>query len=305
METRKLGGDDGIDIPVVGVGCNAFGRRIDGAATASVVDAAIEAGVNFLDTAESYGGGLSEEYIGRAIAGRRDSVIIATKFGWGGPHVGKSHGTRDNMRAAIDASLKRLQTDFVELYQLHRPDPDCPVEETLHGLEELKQEGRIGFYGCSNFSGQQMIEAIEIAARDKLAGFVTAQNPWSVLDRDIETGLVPVCAENNIGILPYYPLAKGVLTGKYRRGENAPENSRLSSFSISRKEFDQIEKLSDFAQSHGHDLLTLAISWLASQPVTACVISGATRAEQVFANGAAAGWKMDAKTLAEIDQLLA
>ena len=304
MDTRQLGHDNPITIPVVGLGCNAFGRRIDEARSRSVIDGAIEAGVTFFDTAESYGNGLSEEYIGRAIKGRRDKVIIATKFGWGGLHAGKSHGTRENMRAALDQSLRKLQTDFVELYQLHKPDSACPVEETLHGLEELVQEGRVRFYGCSNFSADQMDEAVSIAKRDGLAGFVTAQNPWSVMDRCIEDGLVPVCEANGIGILPYYPLARGLLTGKYRRGEAAPEGARLGDNAASAAEFDILEKLETYAADHGHDLLTLGISWLASQPVTACVISGATRPEQVAANAAASVWVMTEDELAEIDRIV-
>ncbi len=304
MKIKSLGGENPLAVSIVGLGCNAFGRRINEARTRSVIDGALDYGVTFFDTADSYGDGLSEEFIGRALQGRRDRVTIATKFGWGGLYAGKSIGSRANMRAALDASLRRLQSDYVELYQLHKPDPVCPIEETLHGLEELVQEERIRFYGCSNFSASQLTEAISIADRDGLSGFRTAQNPWNALDRAIEENLVPICEEQNIGILPYYPLARGLLTGKYRRGQAAPNGSRLGNDAASKEEYDQLEKLETYAFERGYDLLTLGISWLVSQKSTLSVISGATHPDQVCANAMASEWEMTISELQEIDYLL-
>lgn len=304
MKIKSLGGENPLAVSIVGLGCNAFGRRINEARTRSVIDGALDYGVTFFDTADSYGDGLSEEFIGRALQGRRDRVTIATKFGWGGLYAGKSIGSRANMRAALDASLRRLQSDYVELYQLHKPDPVCPIEETLHGLEELVQEERIRFYGCSNFSASQLAEAISIADRDGLSGFRTAQNPWNALDRAIEENLVPICEEQNIGILPYYPLARGLLTGKYRRGQAAPNGSRLGNDAASKEEYDQLEKLETYAFERGYDLLTLGISWLVSQKSTLSVISGATHPDQVCANAMASEWEMTISELQEIDYLL-
>ena len=300
MEFRKLGKQNAIDVPVVGLGCNAFGRRIDEKQTKSVIDSAIDNYITFFDTADSYGNGLSEEFIGRALKGRRNKIVIATKFGWGSLYSGKSHGTRENIRVAIDKSRHRLQTDFIELYQLHKPDPNCPIVETLHALEELVQEGKIGFYGCSNFSASQLTEAIGVASRDGLGGFVTAQNSWSLMDRSIESELLDVCKNNEVGILPYYPLARGLLTGKYRRGEAAPSGSRLGDNAASAAEYDILEKLESFSRARGHDLLTLAVSWLLSDSATCSVISGATRPEQLSANAEASAWQL---TLSERETL--
>lgn len=306
MDTRRIGGANGFDISVVGLGCNAFGRRKSEAESVPVIQAALDAGITFFDTAEGYGNGHSEEYIGRALKGLRDEVQIATKFGMVASHVpGKAKGSRENARAAIDMSLQRLQMDYVDLYQLHRPDASTPIGETLDGMNDLVKAGKVRLIGCSNFSGDQMREAIQVARDMALDCFVTAQNAWSVLDRDIEGDLVPVCAEHDIGILPYYPLAKGLLTGKYRRESGAPDGSRLEgSGDLSRADFETIEALEQFAVSRGFNLLTLAVSWLASQPTTASVISGATRVEQLSQNAAAADWKMAPEDLAEIDKIV-
>ncbi|MBT5048023.1 MAG: aldo/keto reductase [Rhodospirillaceae bacterium] len=306
MDTRRIGGANGIDLPIVGLGCNAFGRRLDEEASRPVIHAALDAGVTFFDTAEGYGDGLSEEFIGRALEGRRDEVILATKFGLRTAHIpGKAKGSRENAMAAIDKSLKRLRTDHIDLYQLHMPDPSTPIAETLEAMNDMVKAGKVRLIGCSNFSAAQLREAIQVAADRGLDCFVTAQNQWSVLDRDIEGDLVPVCADNEIGILPYYPLAKGLLTGKYRRDAAAPQGSRLAgSGDLSRADFETIEKLEQFATGRGFNLLTLAVSWLASQPTTASVISGASRAEQLSQNATAANWKMTPEDLAEIDKIV-
>ena len=305
METRRIGGESGFDITIVGLGRNAFGRRIDQDAATKVINGALDAGITFFDTAEGYGNGLSEVYIGNALKGRRDQVTLATKVGYNMLHVkGKGKGSPENIRVAIDLSLENLQTDYVELYQLHRPDPSTPIEDTLGTFNDLRNEGKIRLFGCSNYSAAQMAEAVAAATAAGYQGFVTAQNRWSVLNRDIEKDLTPVCAINNVGVLPFYPLEMGLLTGKYRRGEGAPAGTRLDGDArLSSANFDQLEALENFATSRGHDLLTLAVSWLASQKVTVSVIAGATRYEQMAQNAAAASWKMTEQELAEIDKI--
>ncbi|MDA1324819.1 MAG: aldo/keto reductase [Proteobacteria bacterium] len=306
METKRIGGANGFDISVVGLGCNAFGRRLDEETSRPVILAALDAGITFFDTAEIYGDGLSEEFIGRALAGRRKEIVLATKFGLRTINVpGKSRGSRANAMAAVDKSLKRLHTDHIDLYQFHMPDPTTPIAETLEAMNDMVKAGKVRLIGCSNFSAAQMREAIDTAKEMGLDCFVTAQNEWSVLERDIEDDLIPVCADHAIGILPYYPLAKGLLTGKYRRGEAAPEGSRLAgSGDLSGADFDVLEALETFATARGFSLLTLAVSWLASQPTVASVISGAARADQLAQNAAAAAWKMTAADLAEIDRIV-
>ncbi len=305
METRRIGGESGFDITIVGLGCNAFGRRIDQDAATKVINGALDAGITFFDTAEGYGNGLSEVYIGNALKGRRDQVTLATKVGYNMLHVkGKGKGSPENIRVAIDLSLENLQTDYVELYQLHRPDPSTPIEDTLGTFNDLRNEGKIRLFGCSNYSAAQMAEAVAAADAAGYQGFVTAQNRWSVLNRDIEKDLTSVCTTNNVGVLPFYPLEMGLLTGKYRRGEGAPTGTRLDGDArLSSADFDQLEALENFATSRGHDLLTLSVSWLASQKVTVSVIAGATRYEQMAQNAAAASWKMTEQELAEIDKI--
>ena len=307
MDKRYIGGSDGLAVSLVGLGCNAFGGRVDEKGTRAVVDAAIDAGIDFLDTAETYGGGDSERFIGSALAGRRQKVVLATKFGFATSHVaGKSRGTPENIRAALDRSLTKLRTDWIDLYQLHRPDPDTPIEETLGALEAVAEEGKIRYYGCSYFSGAQMQQAVDTARRAGLRGFVTAQNEWNVLERSIEADLIPVCEACGIGLLPYYPIAKGLLTGKYRRGQVPPAGSRLAGDpDLAAADFDRLERLATYAAEHGHDLLTLAVSWLAAQPSIASIIAGGSRPGQMAANAAGVRWRMTRENLAEIDALLA
>ena len=306
METRRIGGDAGFEITVIGLGCNAFGRRIDQGATTKVINGALDAGITFFDTAEGYGNGLSEEYIGNSLKGRRDQVTLATKVGYNMLHVdGKGKGSSENIRIAIDLSLKKLNTDFIDLYQIHRPDPTTPIEETLGTFNDLRDEGKIRLFGCSNFSGDQLTEAIGAAAKAGYQGFVTAQNKWNVLQRGIEEELVSICAKNKIGILPYYPLEMGLLTGKYMRGKEAPEGSRLAgNVRLSSANYDQLEALEGFANSRGYDLLTLAISWLVSHVETVSVIAGATRHEQMAKNAAGASWNMTEEDLFKIEEIV-
>lgn len=307
MDKRSIGGTGGLQISLVGLGCNAFGRRVGENETHAVMDAAIDAGIDFFDTAETYGDGESERFMGTGLKGKRDRVLLASKFGATISHVpGKPRGSPENIRVALDQSLSKLQTDRIDLYQLHRPDPDTPVGETMGALEDCVKAGKIRFYGCSYFSGAEMQEAVDEAKRLGLKGFVTAQNAWNLLEREIEADLIPVCETNGIGLLPYYPIAKGLLTGKYRKGSAAPAGSRLAGDPyLANADFDLLERLEAYAQDHGQTLLTLAISWLAAQPSISSIISGASRPEQMVANAAAAGWKLTAANLKEIDALLA
>ena len=307
MDRRYIGGTDGLKVSLVGLGCNAFGRRVDEKGTHAVIDAAIEAGIDFLDTAENCGGGDSEIFIGSGLKGKREKVFLATKFGLAESHVaGKNRGSPENIHAAIDQSLKNLQTDRIDLYQQHRPDSETPVSDTMGALEDLVTAGKIRYYGCSYYSGAQMREAVDEAKRSGLKGFVTAQNAWNMLDRGIESALIPVCETNGISLLPYYPIAKGLLTGKYQRGSMAPVGSRLAGDQdLANADFDLLERLDGYARDHGHDLLTLAISWLAAQPSIASIISGASRPEQMAVNATAARWKLTAENLEEIDAVLA
>jgi len=306
MDRRIIGGERGRDVSLVGLGCNAFGGRVDERGTHAVIDAAIGAGIDFFDTAENYGGGNSEVFIGTGLKGRRNKVFLATKFGLTHSHVeGKPKGSPENIRFAVEQSLKKLQTDWIDLYQQHRPDPDTPVLDTMGALEDLVTAGKIRYYGCSYYSGAQMQEAVDAAREAGLRGFVTAQNAWNMLEREIEADLIPVCEAHGIGLLPYYPIARGLLTGKYRRGRDAPAGSRLAGdANLATADFDLLERLEGYARDHGYDLLTLAISWLAAQPSIACIISGASRPEQAVANAAAARWKLTPGNLEEIDVLL-
>ena len=301
MEQRNIGR---LSVSLVGIGCNNFGGRIDADQTAEVVNAAFDAGVNFFDTADVYGNGLSEEFLGKALGSRRDEVVIATKFGAG------SGAKPDVVRSSCEASLRRLGTDRIDLYQLHRPDDDTPIDDTLAALNELVEQGKVLEIGCSNFDGAR-IEAAESAASSKgTARFVTVQNQLSLLDRRGEDDLLAACAKHDLGILPYFPLASGRLTGKYRRNEAPPEGTRLAGMPEDRRQrafddrnFDIVEKLQDYASQRNHTLLELAMSWLACLPNMASVIAGATKPQQVKDNAAAVGWKLTDAEMAEIGDL--
>ncbi|MBM6402324.1 aldo/keto reductase [Phycicoccus sonneratiae] len=308
MRHRPLG-DSGLMVSVVGVGCNAFGSRIDADQTRAVVDAAIDAGITLFDTADSYGDGASEELLGRALGARREQVVLATKFGMGdheAEHFG-AHGSRRYVRRAVEASLRRLGTDHIDLYQLHRPDPITPVEETLGAMSELVTEGKVRYIGSSNLSAWQVVDADWVARTAGTQRFVSAQNEYSLYNRMAETELVPACEEVGVGLLPYFPLAYGLLTGKYRRGEAAPEGTRLAASSqASRLEsarWDRIEALEAFARQRDVSMLQLAVGGLAAQPAVASVISGATRPEQVRANVEAGLWEPTLEDLADLDAL--
>lgn len=310
MEYRNLG-HSGLQVSVVGLGTNNFGGRMDAAATANVVDACLDHGITLFDTADVYGGqGKSEEYLGKALqGGKREKAVVATKFAMKmgeGPHT--SGGSRKYIMSAVDASLKRLGTDYIDLYQIHRPDPTTPLEETMRALDDLVRDGKVRYLGNSNFAGWQIADAHHIAQREHLTPFISAQNEYSLLTRGVEHEVAPAATAFGLGVLPFFPLASGLLTGKYRRGEAAPAGTRLATGpagqrALTDSNFDIVEKLEEYAQTHGHTLLELAFSWLASKPYVGSVIAGATKPEQVAANAAAASWKLSAEEMAEVDAL--
>jgi aryl-alcohol dehydrogenase-like predicted oxidoreductase len=310
MEYRNLG-RSGLQVSAVGLGCNNFGMRIDAAQTAVVVQKAIDCGINFFDTADIYGGrGKSEEFLGAALQGHRRNVIIATKFTvpmgegplWGG-------GSRRYVFEAVEASLRRLGTDYIDLYQIHFPDAKTPIEETLGALEDVVRSGKARYIGCSNFTGWQVVEAQWIARSEHTTAFISAQNQYNLLDRRVERELAPACQKYGLGLLPYFPLASGLLSGKYHRGEAAPEGTRLAAMgdraksALSDENFDVIEKLEAWAKAHEHSMLDLAIGWLASHDFVPSVIAGATKPEQVEANVAAGAWKLTPAEIAEVDAI--
>jgi aryl-alcohol dehydrogenase-like predicted oxidoreductase len=310
METRKIGS---LDVSLVGVGCNNFGGRIDEAATTAVVDAAIDAGITLFDTADVYGGnGASETLLGKAIGSRRDQVVIATKFGMP-MGEGKAGGAPDYVKAACDDSLRRLGVDVIDLYQQHAPDASTPVDDTVAALQALKDEGKIREFGCSNFT-PDMLDAAGALRSDGRSGtgFVSVQNELSLIRRRGDVELVAACERNDLVILPYFPLASGMLTGKYRRNEEPPVGTRLGGMPADRREkalsdrvFDKVEALETFATDRGHTLLELAMSWLAHLPRMGSVIAGATKPEQVRSNAASVGWVLTADERAAVDAISA
>jgi aryl-alcohol dehydrogenase-like predicted oxidoreductase len=304
MERRRIGS---LEVTVVGLGCNNFGGRLDADATAKVVRAALDAGISFFDTADIYGGTRSEEYLGRALGQRRDEALIATKFG--GKLDDERKGARpEYVRRAAEDSLRRLGTDRIDLYQLHMPDPEVPIEETLGAMNELVRAGKVREIGCSNFSVEQLRAAEAVLPGG--ARFVSVQNHYSLMHRDAERDVLSECERAGLAFLPYFPLANGLLTGKYRKGQPAPEGARLSGGShsaraLSEENLDRVEALIRFAESRGRTILELAVSWLLSRPAVASVIAGATRPEQVKSNAAAApGWRLSADDLARIDAIV-
>jgi aryl-alcohol dehydrogenase-like predicted oxidoreductase len=303
MDTRRIGS---LEVSVVGLGCNNFGRRLDSVSTSAVVDTALDVGITFFDTADVYGGTRSEEYLAHALGRRREDVMIATKFGSAVDE--QRRGARpEYVRRAVDDSLLRLGTDRIDLYQLHTPDPQVPIEETLGALDELVNAGKVREIGCSNFSADQLREAEE-ATREDAARFASVQNEYSLLHREPEGDVLPECERLGIAFIPYFPLANGLLTGKYRRGKDAPAGSRLDSARGERlltdRNLDVVERLIGFSESRGRTILELAFSWLLTRPAVASVIAGATSSEQARSNAAAAGWELTDAELAEVDSIL-
>ena len=301
MQTRRIGS---LEVSAVGLGCNNFGRRLDEAGTRKVIDAALDAGINFFDTADSYGGTDSEVFVGRCLGKRRSEVIVATKFGW------ELDDTRrgahpDYVRRAVDDSLRRLGTETIDLYQLHKPDPTVPIEDTLGALDELVQAGKVREIGCSNFSPAEL-DAAESAA-DGRSRFVSVQNEYSLLHREPERGVLATCEKLGLAFVPFFPLSSGLLTGKYRLGQSPPKGRLTTMASLSDRLNDEalgtVETLIAFAESRGHTILDLAMSWLLARSEVSSVITGAMTANQVESNAKAASWSLSQAELAEVNRL--
>jgi aryl-alcohol dehydrogenase-like predicted oxidoreductase len=306
MEKRSIGS---LSVSLVGLGCNNFGMRLDQARTSEVVAAALDAGINFFDTADVYGGTRSEEFLGKALGSKRSAVVVATKFGIPLDEQRKGGARPEYIRRAVEDSLKRLGTDYIDLYQLHRPDPDVPIADTLGALTELVSTGKVREIGCSNFSVEQLKEA-HAAVRPGAARFSSVQNEYSLLERAPERGVLATAAELGLAFLPYFPLASGLLSGKYGKGKPAPTNTRLSAPDsplrgrfLSDDKLARAERLAVFAEARNHSLLELAFSWLAARSPVASIIAGATSPEQIRSNVNAVGWKLSADELREIDRL--
>jgi aryl-alcohol dehydrogenase-like predicted oxidoreductase len=308
MRLRRLG-NSGLKVSEVGLGCNNFGMRIDQDATQNVVDAAIDSGITFFDTADIYGGTKSEELLGKALGKRRHEVVVATKFGMQiGKDERKKGGSRRWIMQAVEDSLRRLGTDYIDLYQHHQPDPETPVDETLRALDDLVTQGKVRYIGNSNYTGWQIADADWTAAGQ--TRFVSAQNLYSLLERKSAFEVLPACEHFGLGFLPFFPLASGLLSGKYRRGEPPGEDTRLAAWgargqaALNDKNFDRVEALTAWAEARGRTVLELAFAWLLGQPVVSSVIAGATRADQVRANAAAAEWTLTPEEVAEVTGLV-
>ncbi len=315
MEYRYLG-NSGLQVSVVGLGTNNFGRRLDAGIdadqAAAVVRECLDQGINFFDTADVYGGrGPSEEYLGRALQGHRQEVVIATKFGARmGDQPMRSGGSRRWMMQAVEDSLRRLGTDYIDLYQVHQPDPRTPDEETMRGLDDLVRSGKVRYVGASNYPGWRLARSQSIAQACGYAPLVSIQSEYNVLNRKLEAEVIPAAQHFGISLVPFYPLASGLLTGKYRRdatgasGRLAQGRDSISGYELTAENFDRVERLEAFARERGHTILELALSWLASLDYLGSIIAGATRPEQVTANAAAASWRLSREEMAAVDALV-
>jgi aryl-alcohol dehydrogenase-like predicted oxidoreductase len=308
MKYRRLG-QAGLQASVLGLGCNTFGRDADADQTARIVHAALDLGITFFDTADIYGGGRSEEYLGRALQGRRERAIVATKVGWAlGEGPNEAGVSRARIMAGIERSLKRLDTDYVDLYQIHRWDPTAPLEESLRALDDLVRQGKVRYIGCSNFAAWQMVWGLWLSDRRHWPRFVTVQPEYSLLRRDVEHELLPACRAFGVGVIPYFPLAGGMLTGKYRPGQPAPpgtrgyQSERFERQFMSARNFGIVERLGAWAAARGHTVAELAIAWLLARPAVCTVITGTTKPEQVAANAKATEWEL---TPAEAEEVAA
>ena len=309
MEYRRLG-NSGLQVSLAGLGCNNFGMRIDAEQTRAVVHRALDEGITLFDTADIYGNrGQSEEMLGKALGNRRDEVLIATKFGMpmgDGPY--KSGGSRRYIMSACELRLKRLGTDYLDLYQIHQPDPLTSEEETLSALDTLVREGKARYIGNSNYAGWQVANAAWVAKSHGWTPYVSAQNQYNLLDRSIEKELVPACRQFGLGILPYFPLASGFLTGKYRRGQEPEQGTRFAAMRrladpmLTSENVEKLEHLGEFASKRGHTLLELAVGWLATQPEISSVISGATTPDQVKQNAMAINWHLSPEDMVAINK---
>jgi aryl-alcohol dehydrogenase-like predicted oxidoreductase len=311
MQKRRLG-TSGLQVSEVGLGCNNFGMRIDQTQTQGVVDAAIEAGITLFDTADIYGGTKSEEFLGKALGKRRHQIVLATKFGMRiGDDDARKGGSRRWIMKAVEDSLSRLGTDYIDLYQFHSPDPETPIDETLRALDDLVAQGKVRYIGNSNFTGWQVADADWTAKAHHRTRFVSAQNLYSLLERKVEHEVLPACEHFGLGFLPFFPLASGLLTGKYKRGEAPAEGTRLAAWgprgaqALNDRNFDKVEALEGWAKAHSHTILELAFAWLLGHPVVSSVIAGATSAEQVRTNAATAAWRLTPEEVAEVSKLVA
>jgi aryl-alcohol dehydrogenase-like predicted oxidoreductase len=310
MKYRRLGAS-GLEVSEIGIGTNNFGGRLDAAQSAAVAHSALDAGINLFDTADVYSHGVSEEFLGKALKGRRDKAVIATKFGmqWEeGPH-GKG-GSRKRVIDGVDGSLKRLGTDYIDLMQIHRQDPETPIDETLRALTDAITAGKVRYIGCSNYDAWRVADAMWASERYGLARFVSAQPEYSMLVRDIETELLPACESYGLGILPYFPLAHGFLTGKYKRGEPVPAGTRLAltpnaqGRRLTDDNFQVLDRLEEFVASRGKKLVDLAFAWLLAHKAVSSVIAGASNPEQVAQNASTSGWELSAREMAELSAAL-
>ncbi len=309
MQYRQLG-KSGLKVSAIGLGTNQFGGKVDQAGTKNIIDAALDAGVNLIDTADVYQGGRSEENIGIALKGRREDALIATKvFFKVGDDPNDSGASRQHILIGVEASLRRLQTDYLDLYQIHRWDVDTPIEETMQALDDLVRQGKVRYIGASNFSGWQLTHANAVSELRGWTKFISVQPHYHIMERDIEKELLPACDYFGIGILPYFPLAGGFLTGKYLEGQPAPEGSRGESSEYVKRYmtpegYAKLSKLTAFAEEHGHSINELAHAWLLSQPMVSSVISGATKVEHVQANAAAGDWELSTAEITEVNAIL-
>ncbi|MDA0770486.1 MAG: aldo/keto reductase [Chloroflexi bacterium] len=307
MEYRQLG-RSGLQVSAIGLGTNNFGRRVDKRGTEIVINHALDVGINMIDTSNSYSAGLSEEFIGNALKGKRQRAIIATKVSSrmaDGPN--NAGNSRQHIITEVENSLRRLGTDYIDLYQMHWSDPNTPIEETLRALDDLVHQGKVRYIGCSNFMAWQLCEAVWTSRTQGLTSFVSVQPKYSIMDREVEAELAPFCKEYGVGILPYYPLANGFLTGKYHRGEGAPEGTRLAESDrgmLTEKNFDMLEALEAFASKRDHTVLELAFAWLLANPAVSSVIAGATKAEQVIGNAKTVGWQLTSEEMEELRAII-
>jgi aryl-alcohol dehydrogenase-like predicted oxidoreductase len=315
VEYRSLG-HSGLRVSVVALGAASFGRQCDAATSATIVDRALELGVNFVDTADVYGDGVSEEYVGRALARRRQDVVLATKFSHPtGPGPLAAGGSRRYVLQAVQASLRRLRVDYLDLYQIHSWDPTTPLEETLRALDDLVRQGAVRYVGCSNFRAWQVVEGQWLARTEHLSPLISLQVPYHLLDRSVEAALVPACQRYGVGLLPYFPLAGGFLSGRFRAGQGLPADARLASARLwgealagqvlTETNFAKLAVLERFAAERGRSVRELALAWLAAQPQVSSVLAGATRPEQVVENVRAFDWRLAADDLAQLDAALA
>jgi aryl-alcohol dehydrogenase-like predicted oxidoreductase len=309
---KRAFGSTGLAVSALGLGCNNFGMRLDLDETRAVIDAATEVGINFIDTADVYGGrGGSERLLGATLGARRKDFILATKFGLPMDTGGRLQGgSRSYVLSAVESSLKRLRTEWIDIYYLHRPDPATPLEETLGALDELVRQGKIRYAGCSNLPGPELADAMNLTRATKLAGFVAAQDEYNLLSREIETSLVPIIERFGLALIPYFPLASGLLTGKYRKGRPMPTGTRLSDPRFSARfaneqNLEMVERLAAFCATRGRTMLELAFGWLLARPYVASVIAGTTTPEQVRQNAGALGWQLTTDEIAAVESITA